>query len=114
MFNQLAPVVRPIRSVARMIVRFLDPVETEQSDWYYFSESLPPARFLVWLANDISLELYLQGIDSAHGIARLQNEAERFLVHRYATAGSTPDRLVLVFRQVLARRMRHTLHARLA
>jgi hypothetical protein len=108
MFNQLAPVVRPFRSVARMIVRFLDPVEVEQSDWYYFSESLPPARFLVWLANEISLELYLQGTDADH-VGSLQAEAEQFLVHRYSITGSTPDRLVLVFRQVLARRMRHTL-----
>jgi hypothetical protein len=110
-----------VAAVSRMIAHFLDPIdEYEDDQWYAFAQSLPPARFVVWLANEVTTGLVTDtptdNIDAVIGAVEdnrtgtLQNDAERFLKQHYGMFhfDSNACRVVLVFRELVQHKLRHS------
>ena len=92
-----------------------DPILPDQpnQEWCHFSQSLSPARFVVWLANEVASDLMCcrRQCDIAALIVEvqcnrsgdLQNQAEQFLAAEFGGAYYRPDRqrAIIVFRRLL-------------
>jgi hypothetical protein len=105
-------------AINRFII-FLKPPAPSISDdyWLGFYRSLPPARFIVWLANEVVTVLILThpyGIDELvlrvkdNTSSYIQAKAERFIRRRVILLPfrPTPQRITLVFRKIIYHKLR--------
>lgn len=52
------------RAISRIGVYFAEPTMHENQIWLGFARSLPPARFVIWLANQVAVDLLTASLRS--------------------------------------------------